>query len=156
MVLRRSLLLAAVLALVAAPPAGARPSVSGIELSNGSGRAVLALRGAVLGAVERGRVTVKVTGTQTSWRVDGYEWSRRLDSGAVVYGGQGIRFRLFRGHWRLVAQGVGINASAAGRGTVTLRGTGTYSLGGGPDRPWPRVEQTLQLDRARVAAEARR
>lgn len=155
MLLRRPLLLAVLLALVAAPVATARPAASGIELANGSGRAALALRGAVLGVVERGRVTVKVTGAQTTWKVDGYEWSRRLRGGAMLYGGEAVRFRLFRGQWRLVIQGIGINASAAGRGTVTLRGTGTYSLSGGASRPWPRLAQTLRLDGERAGRAGR-
>jgi hypothetical protein len=110
----------------------------------------------VLGAVQRGRITVKVAGTQTSWKVDGHEWSRRLEGGAILYGGQDIRFRLFRGEWRIIVQGVGINASAAGRGTVTLRGSGSYSLGGGPARPWPRTAWTVRLGGERAAGEADR
>lgn len=153
MLVRRSLLAILMVALATAATAVAQPSASGIELARGSGRAVLALQGAVLGALEHGRVTVRILSDQTRWKVDGHEWSQRLASGAIVYGGEEIRFRLFRGRWRLVVDGTGIDASAVGRGTVTLRGMGTYVLGGGAPKPWPKAPKTFRLGASRIVSE---
>lgn len=145
MPVRRLILAAAAAFLLITAAASARPSASGIELRDGKGRAVITLKGAALGTVERGRITVALRAGPTQWRVDGWDWTRRLPSGEVVYGGEGIRFRFFRGSWKLSIQGQGIDASAAGRGTVVLRGTGEYALEGGPPQPWPTSARAIPL-----------
>jgi hypothetical protein len=139
--------LTAALAL-AVPGAVAADTVgSGIELARGSGRAVLSLRGALLGGLEQGRITVtRIPGRQRpEIIVQGFEWQRLVDERTTVYGGDGIRFRVFRGAWRVRIHGVGINASAVGSGTVGLRGTGLYPLAGGPYLPWPAEFATVRL-----------
>jgi hypothetical protein len=151
---RRSLIrLTAVLAALAlgvsAPAAlGARraPLATGIELA-GTGRAVLSLRGALLGGLERGQLTIvdlaDLQGTEII--VLGYDWKRLDDTRTTTYGGEGLRFRVFRGSWRVRIQGAGIAAAAAGRGSVGLGGEGRYSVDGGPFEPWPARYQTLRL-----------
>ena len=147
-------LLAALACLVGAPAAlsaGVALEGTGIELVDGSGRAVLHLRGALLGGLGRGQVTVvdlaDRQGTEISVR--GYEWKQVVDARTTVYGGEGIRFRVFQGAWRVRIQGSGIGASAVGRGTVGLKGRGRYSVSGGSYRSWPTLYQTIRLgDRA--------
>ena len=138
--------LAAAVALAAASGASARPAESGIELLGGSGRVVLNLRGAVLGGLDSGRIAVTVKpGRAPQVLVQGADWQQQLPSGTTVFGGEGIRFRVFRGAWKVVIQGSGINASAVGRGVVRLDGTGRYSLGGGAYQAWPAQPLTVRL-----------
>ena len=151
----RALLAAGVLAatLVLAPAAAAAATANavrgetGIELVSGNGLASLSLRGAVLGTVARGTVTIRVRpgpGTVEIF-VLGHEWTRELADGGTMYGGDGIRFRVFRGAWRVRVQGSRINVSAVGRGTVGIRGSGRYSLAGGPYQRWPASYRTIEL-----------
>jgi hypothetical protein len=144
-------LLVALVCLAAAPAAEAArgaPKGTGIELVDGSGRVVLNLRGALLGGLERGQLTVvDLTDRQkTEIIVQGYKWKRTVNARTTVYGGAEIRFRVFRGAWRVRIQGSGIGASAVGRGTVRLKGRGLYSVAGGPYRIWPALDQTIRLD----------
>lgn len=146
---RRALI--AVLAAVAALAAGSGPAAAaadtGIELAGGSGRATLALRGALLGGLERGSMSITtLPGTERPQiLVQGYDWQTVVDERTTVYGGERIRFRVFRGAWRVRIRGSGINASAVGRGIVGLAGRGRYSLAGAPYRPWPALYQTIRL-----------
>lgn len=140
------LLVAGLLALaLSASPAAAASSASGVELTDGSGRVGVALRGAVLGTIERGRVTVRQVGSATRWKVEGYDWVQRGPKGQLTYGGQGIRFRFLRGSFRVRLQGSGIDVSAAGKGTLTLRGAGEYLLPGEDARAWPSAGLTIRL-----------
>jgi hypothetical protein len=147
--LRRALisLVAALVVLAAPAAAGAAGAESGIELARGSGRAVLTLRGAVLGAVERGRLTITILPGRIAPDVfvQGYEWQRTVNGRTTVYGGGGLRFRVFRGSWRVRLQGAGINASAVGLGTVGLGGRGRYSIAGAPYQPWPSEYLVIRL-----------
>jgi hypothetical protein len=138
-------LLLATLALgVTASAAGAGRD-SGVELQGGSGLVTLDLRGVVIGSLESGRLTVTVRGRGSAQvSVQGHEWQRRTGS-SVTYGGTDLRFRMSRGGFRITIGGKGINASAVGRGTVTVRGTGTYSVGGGEPAPWPEEPTVIQL-----------
>lgn len=137
--------LAALAAALAAPSAALARAEAGIELSDGNGRVLFALRGALIGSLAEGRVTVRAAGRLTQVSVQGYEWVRRAVDGEVVYGGADLRYRIFRGGWRVVVQGLGIDASAAGRGLVVLRGDGLLSIDGGPDRRWPDAQTTIRL-----------
>jgi hypothetical protein len=141
-------LLAPLVALAAALAGGssawALGADGGIELAKGSGRAVLTLRGAALGSLERGRITIAIRAGEPQVLVQGEDWQRRTADG-VTYGGRDIRFRIFRGAWRLVIQGGGISASAVGEGLVGLRGTGRYSIDGASYKPWPAEYQTIKL-----------
>jgi len=137
-------LLSLATALASSSAALGAPADSGIELAGGDGRSVLTLRGAVLGTLEAGRITVTIRGGDPQVVVQGEDWQRRTDRG-ITYGGRDIRFRIFRGSWRLVVNGTGINASAVGSGLVGLRGDGRYSIDGEPYQAWPEEYQTIRL-----------
>lgn len=145
--LRRTIIpvLAVAATLASASSAWAVASDGGVELAGGSGRAVLSLRGASLGTLESGRITVTVRAGEPRIVVTGHEWQRKAKDGGTTYGGRDLRYRVFRGAWRLVIQGTGINASAVGGGIVGLRGTGRYSIDGASYEPWPSVYQTIRL-----------
>lgn len=142
---RRVAFVLAAAALGAAGTASAAPLDGGIELTGGSGRAVLTLQGAVLGSLERGRITVAVRRAEPEVLVQGYEWVRNARDGSLTYGGRDIRFRVFRGAWRVTLIGSGIDASAVGAGTIGLRGSGQFSLDGGAYRPWPSEYRVIVL-----------
>jgi len=129
--------LVALAALAAAGTASAAPADAGVELTGGSGKAVVALDGAVLGSLDRGRITVVTRRGDPLVLVQGYEWIRSGEDGSTVYGGHDMRFRVFRGAWRVTLQGGGIDASAVGTGSIGLRGNGRYSIDGGAYRAWP-------------------
>jgi hypothetical protein len=145
---KRSLivLLVVAAALALAGPAAGRTAERGIELADGSGVATLALRGAVLGVLGQGRLTVIALPGRDRPQivVEGFAWVRRSKD-TSVYGGKGIRFRVFRGSWRVRMVGRGINASAVGRGLVGLEGTGRYALSGGEFVSWPAEFQLIRL-----------
>lgn len=146
---RRAILsvLACTVAIAATGVASASAATS-IELLGGSGRAVLNLRGAVLGGFESGRITVtRNPGVdRVVVIVSGADWTEIVNDRTTIYGGSEIRFRVFHGSWRVRIQGSGIAATAVGRGTVGLAGRGQYSLAG--ERPflqWPAEYQTIRL-----------
>lgn len=140
-----------VAAAVAILLAAAAPASAGraIELVDGTGRAYLSLRGALLGSLERGRVTVNDLPSRRSTEVivQGYDWVRVVNRATTVYGGRELRFRVFAGRWRVHIQGTGIDAAAAGLGFVGLRGEGLYSLGGDDYQPWPQQYRRIRLGR---------
>ena len=139
-------LLTAAVALAAAIPAAGRTAERGIELAGGSGRATLSLRGAALGVLGQGRlaVTVYPGRDRPQILVEGFAWVRKSGE-TTVYGGRGIRFRVFRGSWRIRLTGRGINASAVGRGFVGLEGSGRYALSGSDYVSWPAEYRTIRL-----------
>jgi hypothetical protein len=148
MSLRLLLLALACTVAFAATTAASAAAAPAIELRGGSGRAVLNLRGAVLGGFQSGRITV----TRHPGRdrveviVSGADWTEVVNDRTTIYGGSGIRFRVFRGSWRVRIQGSGIAATAVGRGTVGLGGRGQYSLAGErPYLPWPAEYETIKL-----------
>ncbi len=111
-----------------------------LSLRDGRGSADVIARGGILGQVDRGRVLIRDLreGAETDINVWGADWRRVIDSRTTVYGGRSLRFRALGGAWRVRVKGRGIDASAAGRGSVTLRGEdGTFSVDGGSYRDWP-------------------
>jgi hypothetical protein len=138
--------LAVVSAAFIAPTAGAQSlerslTASGtLSLREGAGVADVIARGGILGQVDRGRVFIRDLrdGADTDINVWGADWRRVIDSRTTVYGGRSLRFRALGGAWRVRMKGRGIDASAAGRGSVTLRGEdGEFSVDGGSHRDWP-------------------
>lgn len=142
---RRLALVLAVAVLGTGGTASAATLDDGIELVGGSGRAVLTLQGAALGSLDRGRITINIRRGEPEVLVQGYEWLRSGLNGSVTYGGRDIRFRVFRGSWRVTLLGSGIDASAVGTGTIGLRGSGRFSLDGGTYRPWPAAYRVIVL-----------
>ena len=142
----RYVLLAAVVAAMAAPAAGAQSvdrylAAGGtLSLRDGVGSAAVLGRGGIIGKVDRGRVRIRDLRDDdgTDINVWGEEWSREIDSRTTVYGGKELRFRALGGAWRVRMKGRAIDASAAGRGLVLLRGTdGTFAIDGDEYRDWP-------------------
>jgi hypothetical protein len=134
-----SLLVAAVLA------AGARaddPENGTLSVARGKGLVVLELRGNILGRLGNGALTVtdltprdKYTATVVARKM---KEIRFLGPRTTRYRGQGIRFRMLGGSYRVAVRGSGIALSAVGRGFVTLdadrltvlEDAGVYSLDG--------------------------
>ena len=148
------IVLAVALAAVAAPTAGAQTLDRSLEaggtlsLRDGVGTADVVARGGILGQIARGRVLIRDLPDRvgTDVNVWGADWKRVVDSRTTVYGGTGLRFRALGGAWRVRIVGRGIDASAAGRGEVTLRGArGTFSIDGGSYRSWPEDATTYQF-----------
>jgi hypothetical protein len=146
-------LVALVSAAVVTPSAGAqvldRHLTAGgtLSLRDGVGSADVIARGGVLGQIARGRVLIRDFRDRegTDINVWGEEWRRVIDARTTVYGGTDLRFRALDGAWRVRMRGRGIDASAAGRGSVTLAGVGgTFSVDGGPFRAWPDDAITLR------------
>jgi hypothetical protein len=117
------------------------PANGTLSVVRGKGSVVLTLRGSLLGRLGSGTLTVTdltprdrytatVVGKKTS--------ETRLGLRTIRYKGQGIRFRMLGGGYRIVVKGGGMALSAVGRGDVTLDGdpktafddTGVYSLDG--------------------------
>lgn len=134
-------------AVAAQPLREARALENAVELVDGMGTAVVNLRGAMIGSVVKGKLTITdfPDGAGTDISVQGAE-TVRDDGDATVYTGDDLRFRLFRGRWRIEIVGEGINASAVGVGWLRLFGTsGRYSFAGVPYRPWPAEALAIKL-----------
>jgi len=152
----------------------ALPSAGELSVERGKGLVVLDVRGSVLGLLERG--TLRVTDTTPRDRFSALVTGRRVTQErigprTVVYRGQGLRFRMVGGGYRIVARGTGISLSAVGRGFVVLDGdrrlptddVGLYSLDGvdcGLEpllcTPLPDVPERYALEPTEEESEARR
>jgi hypothetical protein len=117
------------------------PTVGTLSLERGKGVVMIELRGSVLGRIGTG--TLRVTDLTPNDRygplVSGRKLrEERIGPRTVFYRGQGLRFRLVGGGYRLVARGSGMAVSAVGRGWVVLDGepkfvgdeAGVYSFDG--------------------------
>lgn len=132
---------AAALAALAGLAGAAEPNVGVLSVERGKGVVMLDLRGSVLGRLTSGtlRVTDHTPGDRYVPLVVGRKLvQERVGPRTVLYRGQGMRFRMLGGGYRIVARGTGIDVSAVGRGVVMLDGepkvpgedTGVYSLDG--------------------------
>jgi hypothetical protein len=141
--MRKLLVLCALTALVAVTStAWAVPPEAGtLSVERGKGVVMIDLRGSVVGRLSNGslRVTDQTPGDRYAAVVVGRKVTEtRLGPRTVLYRGQGLRFRMLGGGYRMVARGSGITVSAVGRGTVVLDAepkyfgddTGVYSLDG--------------------------
>jgi hypothetical protein len=129
-------------ALVAVTVAWAdEPTAGTLSVERGRGAVMIDLKGSVLGRVTSG--TLRVTDHTPNDKYAAVVFGRKLTQErvgprTVVYRGQGLRFRLLGGGYRMVARGSGITVSAVGRGSVMLDGdprfeaddVGVYSLDG--------------------------
>lgn len=119
-----------------------------IELVDGSGLVVVNVRGALIGTLDEGKITITdfPDAEPTDVNVQNETTTRRVDADTIVYTGKNLRFRLFRGRWKIEIEGTGIDASAVGSGTLRLSGTeGRYSFAGASYRPWPANALTIRL-----------
>jgi hypothetical protein len=135
-----------VMAVVAVASAGAAVDQPGsLSVDDGRGVVTLELRGIVLGRLGNGtlRVTDLTPRDPFGEIVTGKNLTteERVGPRTVLYRGQGLRFRMIGGRYRIRVAGTGIALSVAGRGVVTLDGerraadetTGLYSLTEGVD-----------------------
>lgn len=122
----------------------AEPAVGVLSVENGRGAVMLDLRGSVLGRLSVGtlRVTDNTPRDRYAALVVGRKLTQeRVGPRTVVYRGQGLRFRMVGGAYRIMVRGSGISLSAVGRGVVSLDGeprfagdyAGVYSLEEGVD-----------------------
>jgi hypothetical protein len=145
---------------------GASGQTSGVlSIDEGRGVVILELRGVVLGRLASG--TLRVTDLTPRDRfgeiVNGKlsEPPELIGPRTTVYRGQGLRFRMVGGRYRIVIRGSGIAVSAIGRGLVQLDGeprvpgdpTGLYSINEGTDcsleptlcAPLPEERESFEL-----------
>jgi hypothetical protein len=121
---------------------GRGADVGMLSVEHGRGSIVLDVRGtSVLGRLGNGSITVldrspndpyvaNVTGKRVV--------QKRLGSSRVLFRGQGLRYRMVGGDYRIVVRGTGITLSAVGKGAIWLDGeprfegddTGLYSVEG--------------------------
>jgi hypothetical protein len=119
----------------------AEPTGGTLSVERGRGTVMIDLKGAVVGRISGGtlRVTDHTPFDRFTPVVSGRKLTEtQLGPRTVLYRGQGLRFRMVGGGYRMVARGWGITVSAVGRGTVVLDAeqrfvgddTGVYSLDG--------------------------
>lgn len=123
----------------AASVAASEPANGSLSVERGKGLVVLEIRGSVLGRLASG--TLRVTDTTPRDRYQPIVLGKRVTQErvgprAILYRGQGLRFRMIGGGYRIVVRGEGLSLSAVGRGNVVLQGerklptddAGVYSL----------------------------
>ena len=104
--------------------AGAAPPTTGtLSVEGGTGVVMLDFRGSALGRLTSG--TIRVTDHTPTDRYAALVVGRKLTQErvgprTVVYRGQGLRFRLLGGGYKIIVRGIGISVSAVGRGNVML------------------------------------
>jgi hypothetical protein len=141
--MRKLLVLCALTALVSATSAAwaVPPDAGTLSVERGKGVVMIDIRGSVLGRIANGtlRVTDQTPNDRYVAVVGGKRVTEtRLGPRTTLYRGQGLRFRMLGGGYRMVARGTGITVSAVGRGAVVLDAepkflgddTGVYSLDG--------------------------
>jgi len=157
--MRRLLVLGSLTALLAVPAAlSAKPkppdAPGSLSVRTGRGEIVLQVRGAVIGRMAGGKLTLTDNDPYDEQEPDVHgrlrTRPRQLSDETTVYQGRQIRFRVMDGSYRLKMNGTGINLSAVGHGWVILQGDvrfdnpGTYSLNGEPYETIP-YERTQRL-----------
>jgi hypothetical protein len=155
---RSSVILASLLALlVFATVAWARltpaDSDGTLSIKRGRGDINITLTGAMIGRVDRGRLTVTDLDPLDDQvpQITHVQRSRSLTSTTTVYFGRKIRFRMLDGTYKLKLHGAGIHVSAVGRGFAWLKGdehyvkVGVYSLNGGPYKLLPYEKTKVQI-----------
>jgi len=107
-----------------------------LSVEDGEGRIVIDVRGGVIGRFDRGFVTIQDHTPEDPFEPKVWGATREIGVGLEQerHYGQGVRFRLIGGSFRIVVNGSGIDLSAVGSGSVSLEGKGrfpgVYSLEG--------------------------
>ena len=147
----------ATLALLAVPAAalafGAAPGDGTLGVSAASGTVSVAARGALIGQIDRGKVTIDDPDPRDGRQpvVSGYESRREVTDTKIIYSGTDLRFRIIGGFFRAKVSGTGMDLSIVGRGSVTIGPSlglitaGTFSLNGAAAQPFPDLLTSLQL-----------
>jgi hypothetical protein len=115
----------AVLGAATSLASASEPTSGTLSVERGKGVVMIDLRGSVLGKLTSGslRVTDQTPNDKYAPLVVGKKITQeRVGPRTLVYRGQGLRFRLVGGGYRMVARGTGISVSAVGRGVVMLDG----------------------------------
>jgi hypothetical protein len=127
--MRRLILLACVCAVAATPAWGARgadPAAGTLSIERGRALVVLEVRGNALGRLVNGSITVTDKTPNDAYfpTVTGKRMTvqRRLTPTKIFVRGQGLRFRMLGGSYRIVIQGQGISLSVVGRGWASIDG----------------------------------
>jgi hypothetical protein len=126
--MRKLVLVLCVICALAAGGSGAwanEPTGGSLSVERGRGSVMIDLRGSVLGRLNAGtlRVTDQTPGDRYTALVVGRKLTQeRIGPRTVLYRGQGLRYRMLGGGYRIVARGSGITLSAVGRGVVMLDG----------------------------------
>jgi hypothetical protein len=136
--MRRTLVLLALLALLVpiAAIGGPRIGDGALSVENGRGKVNVQARGGLIGRLDRGSVTIyDLTPADAHDAVVSGDYQPLVVSqNGLRYRGQGIRFRIIGGGFRVVIQGRGIDLSVVGRGNGFIEGEGPdpglYSLEG--------------------------
>jgi hypothetical protein len=161
--MRKTFVLLALLALTL-PVAGLSAQRAGegtLSVENGRGVVTVQARGGVIGRLDRGSVTIfDLTPEDAN---DQYVFGddqpvELVGETGIRYRGAGIRYRLIGGSFKIVINGRGIDLSAVGKGSGSIRAElaaedpGVYSLEGvdcrkDPDscNPLPERLQRFQL-----------
>lgn len=117
---------AALVAVVVATARAAEPDAGTLSVERGRGVMTLEVRGLVLGRLANGSITVTDRSPNDPYvaNVSGRRIvvQRRLGPAKVFTRGQGLRFRMLGGSYKIVIRGAGIAVSAVGRGQAQLDG----------------------------------
>ena len=161
--MRKTFVLLALLAL-GLPVAGVAGLSSGdgtLSVEDGRGKVTIQARGAIIGRLDRGTVTVYDLTPEDANDpyVFGADQPLALVGDGIKYAGAGLRFRIIGGRYRIVIQGRGIDLSAVGKGFGSIKGDpgqfGVYSLDGADCRKdratcklLPEIEKRFLLEAA--------
>jgi hypothetical protein len=120
------------------------PETGVLSVEHARGSVLIELRGSLLGRLSSG--TLRVTDLTPRDRFEPIVTGKKLlgtrvGPRTVLYRGQGLRFRMVGGRYRIALRGFGGSVSAVGRGWVILDGdprvpfedVGVYSLDEGVD-----------------------
>jgi hypothetical protein len=152
--MRRLLFACALVALLVpavALAADLAPGDGTLSVKNGTGRIDVAARGAVIGSCERCTITIDdpKAGDGTGPIVSGAEAQLDLTDTKSRWTGTDIRFRLIGGFSRVIVTGSGIELSAVGQGSATVRGwlnnLGTYAVNGADRKLLPFEPDSFRL-----------
>jgi hypothetical protein len=133
------------------------PGSQFVEVRNGNGRAVISRRGSVIITVARFGVVrlVDLPGNGHP-NMNCNKSGRRISATTLEYAGSNLRCRVSSGQagapWQSVVRGRGIFVSGVVKGSLTLDAfnsgrAGTFRIGSGGWRVWPRSAHTYVLRR---------
>jgi hypothetical protein len=151
--MRRLLVACALFALFIPVVAAGATGDGTLVVRNAKGSVGIAARGGVIGHCDFCRVVIDDPQPDdgTGPVVTGFEGRQDLTDTKSRWAGSDLRFRLIGGFFRIKVAGSGIDLSAVGHGSVTLKGDpdlasdGTYSLNGDEFHSLPDLARTFQL-----------